>query len=288
MLPMVAGADTIYEPDNDDFYTRNRSRCEQLFRDFYANSEDGQVSLRLEPGSEQIVCNIENGQILNIMFTYDNNGEIWGVTELSINPTEERLTGWIPMAELLVVYDYISFAEDYGHEFYGYEFDGYTLFGDDIIYWAWPGSGVIRLIFEVQYQSDDFSPGLMMVRTAYTDYEGREWGFLGYSLGIRNVWICLSDPSNPDIPAFNPAPEPVLWPAVTPPPTTQSNNAGDQHIIADPPAVKPDSTQDTQNAQSNLSLPTLAIVLVIVVSAGTVILIRVLWKKNDRSEKGPL
>jgi hypothetical protein len=29
----------------------------------------------------------------------------------------------------------------------------------------------------------------------FTDDAGRNWGYIGYDRGIRNVWVCLDDPT---------------------------------------------------------------------------------------------
>src|SRR5215469_2087459 len=50
----------------------------------------------------------------------------------------------------------------------------------------------------------------------YKDSEGREWGKVGYYADVGggsyvSGWVCLGDPGNSDIPAFNPAPKPKKW-----------------------------------------------------------------------------
>jgi len=71
--------------------------------------------------------------------------------------------------------------------------------------WMGPGSG------NPLYTFKDVDADTAHVYPAYKDTEGREWGYIPYFCGSRHIWICLSDPVNRDIPAFNPAPEPILW-----------------------------------------------------------------------------
>jgi len=242
---MLAEADAIALPDND-FLMRNMDDCEYLGRLFFANSENGFVSLRSAPGANREIVKFANGEILNITFTYDHKGEIWGIAEFQSPKTERWASGWLPMAALYPKYDYRSFDADFAHEFFAYD-DELDLSGD-IVLWSWPGSGDVVWVFE----PDRWELDNLTFTHAYRDTEGREWGFIGYLYGTRNVWVCISDPSNKSIPAFNPAPPPALWPA------------------ADPSTVP----------GGDFSTPLLVIILVVVVAMITVVLIRVFWKKD--------
>ena len=249
-FPPAAVADVITAPDND-FYNRNYADCVALQRSFYANGRNGSVSLKDKPGSKNKVVEFENGAILFIMFTYNLNGEIWGVTEI----WETRKSGWVPMDDLLLVYDYISFDEDHQDELYTYS-DVYDALQEipDLIFWTWPGSGEIHHVLESSWRrgnTEHESIFLAGDKPAYKDKDGHEWVFVQYLFGRINAWICLGDPLNYDIPAFNPAPEPALW-----------QPGDEQH---EPPG--------------GLSLPLMIIILVAFLAIGTVILIMVFWKK---------
>ncbi len=253
MFPLVANADVLIEPNND-FYTRHRSECVSLNRRFYVNGESGGVSVKKEPGSKTETAVIENGGIVNIMFTYDHKGEIWGVTEISTDDKayDKWPNGWIPMNELLLVYDYISFAEEHQSEFYSYTGEYNMLYEtDDIVFWTWPGSGEKAWILEHEWRNTETDSNFLKASHAYMDADGHEWSFFGYVYGNKNTWICLSDPGNTDISAFNPPPQPELW--------------------------QPDNINTSTNG---LSTPVLIIGLVVVLVIGTVVLIRVFWKPN--------
>ena len=81
LFPLAVYADVLIEPNNR-FYDRHRGECEYLGRRYYANGESGFVSVKKEPGANSETTVLENGYILNIMFTYNHNGESWGVTEI--------------------------------------------------------------------------------------------------------------------------------------------------------------------------------------------------------------
>jgi len=274
-LPLTAGADAIVEPVND-FHVRNKKDCISLERNFFANGSIGFVSLREEPGSAIVVNVVDNGEVLYIISTYNHKGKIWGITGnfSSYEADGKPINGWIMMDQLLVVYDYISFEEDFGHEFY--DFDGSPdamLAVDEIVFWTWPGSGVNSILgqpykersfddyFDRQSESGAFpDQGIDMselIPYAYRDEAGREWVFLSRILKYHGkTWVCLSDPSNADIPMFNPAPEPRGW--------------------------QPDKTHT--EPPGSLPLPIITIVLVAALVGATALLIWVFRKKSKNKD----
>jgi len=244
ILPLNAGADGIVEPNND-FYIRNKNMCVDLGRSFCANGEGGYVFLKTAPDAKEEGLRINNGLMLYIVYTYNENGELWGFSS--------RPAGWVPMEQLLLPYDHISFEEDYGEEFYRYN-GSVDLYGD-IVFWTWPGSGVIHQIYRNadwrDYQGTWNNKGIREIY-AYKDNEGREWIRHWYA-DKTSVWVCLSDAYSVDIPPFNLAPEPGLW------------QPGDEHL----------------RLRGGLPLPVLVIILVAALSIVTAVLIRVFWKKKN-------
>jgi hypothetical protein len=89
------------------------------------------------------------------------------------------------------------------------------------------------------------------VSLAYEDAQGREWGFVPYLYGSRNIWVCLDEPLNSDIPAFTPTPAPGPW--------------------------VPDTEHEDIKKPGNKML-LLVIILVVALTIGTAGLMRVLWK----------
>ncbi|MCL2671847.1 MAG: hypothetical protein FWF10_07410 [Clostridiales bacterium] len=204
LLPIAARADPIIVP-TDDFYNRHRDECKYVNRDYYADGADGFVSLRKEPGSDLITETIENGTELRIQFTYEHEGELWGI----IDPyrTGWWFAGWVPMAQLSLVYDSIAFAEEHGDEFHAYT-SSYTIFDDleDVILWTYPGSGKIHS----RMPASRFAAGSRF-EIAYTDAEGRTWGCIGYWIGDKKPWVCIDAPTDEKLPALLPA-TPVVEP----------------------------------------------------------------------------
>jgi len=202
-----AHADLIVGPSND-FWHRHASDIIYLKRSYIVESPGGTLDAVSEPGSSLATALLSNGDEVYIEHLYKHRGAYWGyVISRVVDGNDYRVDGWVPMDRLLVIYDHISFAEDNGKSFKPYTGDSAWLSGvDEVVLWAWPGSGL-----EVEcYYPPDFA-SYSGFSSVYTDIEGRDWAFVPYRYDIENVWVCLSDPANHNISAFNPAPPPVPW-----------------------------------------------------------------------------
>ena len=242
LLPVTARADAIVLPDND-FFMQHQSEIVLLGRSFSAIGGEGGVPVRNAPNDRRESAKLQDGEVVFIQYSCLCDGEYWG---LAYEPS-----GWVKLSQMLVVYDYIAFEEEHLSEFYPYSGD-YAAVRDAraAIVWAWPGTDVPPLWTYKDLDIDYFG-----VSHAYMDNEGREWGFIMYLYGNRNIWICLSDPLDSDIPAFNPAPAPGIWESDT------------EHT-------------DIGSAQSNGRTIVIIAVLVAVLVIGTAILIKILWKNG--------
>ena len=247
ICPLTAYADVLITPRND-FYEQHHRECEYEGRSYYVNGPGGSVSVREEPGSKKEVSTIKNGEKILIQFIYGKNGQAWGAM-ISGNP--EKPDGWIPMEQLALAYDYIYFDEEHQDEYYTYNGDYAELYAaKDIVLWTWPGSGEVAFSLKEDQRSIDAEKNFLDAPShAYKDSAGREWVFISYFYGARNTWACLSDPASTDIPAFNPPPQPELWPP-----------------------------GDLPSTPGWLPLPVLIIILVAAVAVVTAVLIRVFWK----------
>lgn len=177
-------ADVIWEP-RDSFYEKNASACTYINRCFTANGPDGVVILYESPESPKVVTTWENGFEAYISHTYkDTNGVLWGVYE------ESRQSGWMPMDYMEVVYDHISFKEEYGGEITEQEGSLEEQYrGQDVYVWSYPGA-----------QEPSYAMPLTMERlpdytSVYTDEAGHTWGWVGYYYGSRNHWFCIDQPT---------------------------------------------------------------------------------------------
>lgn len=262
-----AGADVIFEPA-DDFYSRHSNECEYLGRRFYANGDDGYVSMLSEPASGKRIATVENGEILGIQFIYDNAGEIWGVGYDS---------GWAPMSDLILVYDAISFNEDHKHEFDVADVDVDALINAGyIVFWTWPGSGEISMEYVPSADNKALERSWLEAAYTYTDDEGRVWGYIPYFYAARSQWVCLSDPSNKGIPAFNEATAPTL--------KQPGNSPLEPDVIPGGPTSYPSSVTGPPDAPDpppdGPSMLGLILVLVGFLVVATAVLIGFFWNRK--------
>ena len=220
LIPFVtAQADVLIEPDNE-FWRKNTNKMKNAIHNYYSNGEAGYITFTAAPGSAREVFSIQNGVYIYITHIYDDNGTLWGITERNIGNENRSVwrTGWVKMNELYIIYDSHIFHNEHANDFISRDFNVQDYYTDgDLILWTWPGSGKISLTLK----SSDIDSGDVPIDITgdviYTDPNGHEWGYVSYLYGSRNIWICLSDPSNNEIPAFNRAPEPNLIAAIEPP-----------------------------------------------------------------------
>lgn len=190
-LAAPAFADVIWEPE-DDFYQRHADECELLQRSFYTNGPEGYVDLFRSPESSSVTGQMENGEKLYIYWRYQD----WGYVEGDV-------TGWAPLGDLQLIYDHISFAEEYGEQFAPYDaeacrplLDAWT--GDALALWPYPGAEQADLWQDAADAMEDLKEyGFSEI---FVDEEGNTWGFCAYLYGNRDFWVCLDDPGRTAFP----------------------------------------------------------------------------------------
>lgn len=195
-------ADSIVLPDGDPFFARYGDDCEYLQRTYTANGPDGYVSLYKSPLSTQVRENIANGETLYCSSLYtDASGVQWGGVWRSTWNENDPLRGWVRLSDCVVVPDYLSFAEAHESEFFPYDggYDQILREAGRVVLWEYPGSGVVvQDDMDTTWVSD--GPG-NYISQCYEDSDGRVWGYISYLYGYRNVWLCLSDLANAELPA---------------------------------------------------------------------------------------
>ena len=108
-----ASADVIFEP-NDSFYEAHREDCVRNERNYTAAGPNGDVTVYESPESDKVIATFANGETLYISYIYtDPDGIQWGYYE----NWETGVAGWVPMEYLELIYDGISFEEEFGHLF---------------------------------------------------------------------------------------------------------------------------------------------------------------------------
>jgi len=216
----AAHADVLWTPDNQFFYNHS-GECTYVGRSYYANGTHGYVTLWNAPDGGIVVDQFENGFTLQVYWQYED----WGCA--TIFGDEGWIDGWVPMAELALIYDYISFAEEHGAKIKDYndEFADYSGDGIGIVFWDYPGAPAPKLVWD----HNDIVPlltgtedGYSYISQTYVDEAGRTWGYVGYLYGSKNLWFCLDDPKGesllPQEDTSEPSPDVSVQPSPALPP----------------------------------------------------------------------
>jgi len=243
-------ADAIVEP-RDEFFARHKDSIYDLNRFFIINGSGGSTTLHESPGKETEIGIVQNQTEAWVTDFCLYDGAYWGYDILS--------GGWLRLEETLVIYDEISFREEYGSSLYIYDGDYKEVKeATTAIVWSFPGSGVtVGNLVEL----DVYEPRIYQ---AYKDADGREWGYYDTYYGNRGgAWLCLSDPINAEIPAFNEDKAPTRWSA---------DSSGYSRIEG----------IETEDDQDSLMLIIFIALAVVVIIAMTIVLIKLFWKPNNK------
>lgn len=178
--PEEVQADLILEPE-DQFYQAHADQCEYVDRSYYT---DGSVDFWTAPNGRK-KGSFPADTRLQITYVYtDSQGAQWGVFL-------EQESGWVLMADVYLDYDSRQFREDHEEEILPGE-EQVLPQGEKVVFWSYPCSGENWGTEELQQE--------LKFSEFYTDDQERLWGNVGYYMGSRDFWICLSEPGNQEIP----------------------------------------------------------------------------------------
>ena len=178
--PEEVRADLILEPE-DQFYQAHADQCEYVNRSYYT---DGSVDFWTAPNGRK-KGSFPADTRLQITHIYtDSQGAQWGVFL-------DQESGWILMADVYLDYDSRQFREDHEEEILPGE-EQVLAEGEKVVFWSYPCSGENWGTEELQQE--------LKFSEFYTDSQERLWGNVGYYMGSRDFWICLSEPRNQEIP----------------------------------------------------------------------------------------
>lgn len=202
-LAPPALADVVADPweeiyDGPD----NAEELEWVSGVFYANSPNGRAISKQDPSNAFNFMSFPNGTQLYIDVQWAYEGANWGYISSYTEEgkeTEYGDYGWVPMAELAPLYDNAAFMTDYADRIYPFDQAAAALQSTQFYIWAYPGSGE-QYDSYMEYPLD--SPSDIEFSLAYTDAEGRVWGYSPYLYGWSDIWVCITDPTNADLPAF--------------------------------------------------------------------------------------
>lgn len=194
-LAAPASADVLWTPINDSFFEKHYAECTFVGRSYYANGAEGFVTMWNAPGSTAVIHQFENGEKLSVAWIYED----WGCVNARVDG--EWIDGWIPMEELVLIYDHISFAEEYADQIqpYGGEFADYEGSLAVINFYEYPGAPEVKIEYsynerEVRKVLTGSGDAPSYIQSVYVDEQGLTWGFVGYMYGHMDAWFCLDDP----------------------------------------------------------------------------------------------
>ena len=177
--PEEVQADLILEPE-DQFYQAHADQCEYVDRSYYT---DGSVDFWTAPNGRK-KGSFPADTRLQVTHVYtDSQGAQWGVFL-------DQESGWILMADVYLDYDSRQFREDHEEEILPGE-EQVLPQGEKVVFWSYPCSGENWGTEELQQE--------LKFSEFYTDDQERLWGNVGYYMGSRDFWICLSEPENQEI-----------------------------------------------------------------------------------------
>lgn len=249
LMTTVGGAfaDVIWEPRNN-FYEEHKSDMVYDNTLYIINGEKGYGEFTDSPDSSKIEFTIKNGDRIQMLFTYKSGGDTFGVCEVQ-SDGGEAVGGWINLKDTINVYDAEEFEAEYAKDIKKYDGEPIkTVDGDKVYFYTYPLSG------EVDWSMDtDGGIDPIDITSTYTDADGRTWGYVSYYFGARGVWICVSDPTNGNLP------------------DTLKKDYSDKIITPAETAPQPQKTGSTP-----------AIVLAIAAAAGAALSIIVFWRKKEK------
>ena len=260
-LTVPASADVIWEPQ-DSFYEKHSSECTYVNRQFTAKGPEGKVILYKSPVLPEQVTVWENGYQAYISFTYkDSYGIVWGIFE-----GENGMTGWMPMAYMEAVYDSISFQEEFEDEIQDHigELDE-SCMGEEVFFWKYPGSRDNNSII--------IRNNIPQYRWVYEDPDGHRFGRVAYYFGLRDVWVCIDAPGADYEQLYSDGISRERLPVDSREKSENEGISGDGEDGWGTQRIVP---------KADRGVVWTAVVLVVLVTAGTAVLLMFLRKKDNR------
>ena len=218
-LTAPAYADMLWEPPDNDFYAKHYEECESVVRTFYANGPEGFVTLWDAPGGSSVQAQYENGTALMVYWRYQD----WGCIT-TWDSRGDSIDGWVPMDQLRLIYDYLSFQEEYADQIRPYhdEFGNYAGDAKVVNFYEYPGAPEPKYTWDLGDTTWNVLNELTgtggyssCISSIFVDEEGLTWGFVSYLYGHLDGWFCLDRPDGTDFPLRD-IPQPELTAPQTP------------------------------------------------------------------------
>lgn len=247
-LALPVAADVIVEPDNL-FYATHRKECEYIrARHYLTNSDQGHVYLYQSPDNRLSVRSFPNGEKVTLTWLYTaSDGEVWGII------ADE--SGWFRISDLSLIYDSQEFLKDNADKCLPFDRSTHEpIVGSEetpVLSWTYPGGK--RAYYDIQSGNV-----VEFVSTVYTDENGTLWGHIVYMYGMRDFWVCLSEPYDDSV----------------------GGTALEEHVIT--LRREPTAAEDIPIEGNRVTMLILSGVLIAVVVVSTVVILRVMFVKKKQ------
>ncbi len=218
----TAFADVLYVPD-DDFLRSHPSDYEG--RSYIVNASSGFTGVYQDPEQQEPIAYAENDSVFFVSYIYLNGSAAWGLVDWTDLPDGNAQpgygkTGWILLSDCYRRYDSQSFLEEYGSQMKTdsaavQSFQESLGAGQELQFYAFPGSDRITSTLPVDESSIEEIRDYLVPDQVFTDENELVWCHIGYFWGRRD-WLCLSDPTNKELPVVSRGSIPVRYPAETP------------------------------------------------------------------------
>lgn len=217
-LAAPARADVLWEPYGNRFYDAHSQECTYLGRGFYANGAEGFVTIYDAPEGALVAGQYENGHQLWVYWVYQD----WGCVSVRGESTEGTV-GWAPLADLRLIYDGISFSEEYAGDIQPYDgqFAAYAGDAAAVNFYEYPGAAEVKrrldladgegVLSHLTGTADEES----YIQAIFADENGLTWAYVGYLYGHVDGWFCIDEPDGENFP-LREVPEAGLTPPQTP------------------------------------------------------------------------
>lgn len=262
---LTVQADLIYEPSGNAFYQSHRS--EMLHEDhiYEANAPGGMLTLYESPVSTKVLATVPNETAMSGSYSWvAGNGIRWII--LSYYDGTKHLDGWAPMDYVWRRYDTELFEQDYAGSIE--EKNGSVMLPEGtekLVLYAYPGSEV----YSTPGVSDGENVSYYLV---YTDGNGAKWGKINYFYGNKKVWFALENPSEAvEAKSMDTRKKPA--------PGECGGDVGEPAVKVGAETIKPVPETD-----QTLLLVGILVGAVVLLSAGALILLKVLGKKKKQTE----
>ena len=271
-------ADVIWMPYGDTFFEDHMADCEYVSESYEAKQDAPYY--RSPEEADKALGTVPAGTVVGIEYLW-NHGE-WG-TGWNRDLPEDGW--WVRLEDFRKLYGADDFEAEHRSELISENGVFRPEGGSTVCFWAFPGAASCSSMpISEEFSDSDANINYDMV---YTDGEGRKWGRVIYYFGYRDCWVCISDPSNQNLPETAPRyadqdePDGPSDPGTAAEPDEPSDPGTAEPAVA--PAVSPDEPQAKQGVSTTVVILLVCLVGLLAIVAS--VLLAVLLSRSGKAGK---